>query len=72
MCKCKIEAQLHNDSCHGKAISITYSECLPIALVIFKRCVLSLCILHLSLRSKRRIFTKFCMTLMPLYVIPRT
>jgi hypothetical protein len=34
MYKCDIEAHLHNHFCRGKAISITYSECVSEALVI--------------------------------------
>jgi hypothetical protein len=34
MFKRKIEARSHNYFCRGKAISITYSECVSVALVI--------------------------------------
>ena len=34
MCKRNIEARSRNHCCHGKAISVTYSECLSIDLVI--------------------------------------
>jgi hypothetical protein len=34
MYKCNIEALSRNHCCHGKAISITSSECVSVALVI--------------------------------------
>jgi len=34
MYKRKIEARSHNHFCHGKAISITYSECVSVAFVV--------------------------------------
>jgi hypothetical protein len=34
MCKRNIEARSRNHCCRGKAISITYSECVSVALVI--------------------------------------
>ena len=42
-----IEARSRNHCCHGKAISITYSECISVALVILH----SLCMLHIVLSS---------------------
>ena len=42
-----IEARSHNYCCHGKAISITYSECIFVALVIMH----SMCMLYIVLSS---------------------
>jgi hypothetical protein len=33
MCKCNVEAPSGKDCCRGKAISITYSKCVSVALV---------------------------------------
>ena len=55
MCiQCNIEVHLQNHSCHGKAISITYSKCVSIAVVIqcwqkvieYKMCVLIFSTIH--------------------------
>jgi hypothetical protein len=44
---CNLEVGLHNHCCHGKAISIKYSECVSTALVIqHARCMC--CIVMLS------------------------
>ena len=32
--ECNIEVRLHNHCCHGEAVSITYAECVFVALVI--------------------------------------
>ena len=61
--KCKIEARSRNHFCRGKAISITYSECVFAALVIqhakcMRRIILSsvacLSLQHFSTLSHKR------------------
>jgi hypothetical protein len=71
--KHNIKALLHNHCCCGKAISITYSECVPIVLFIQHAMCTSILYCHLRRWNnfrKQPMEAKMCFFLQLLFYIP--